>query len=1019
MKKPVLLLTALLATAPLLSAHALLAPGHPGSGLLAQTAPATQTTAAETPIPQGYARIHYYRPDGQYQGWGLHLWDGAATPTEWSKPFPQTGQNSFGVYWDVKLVPGWSKLNFIVHKGDTKDPGPDQSLPASAGREAWIVSGKDTVYTQKPPLSALVVGDLSKAQAHFLTRTLVAVKPELAQPGALITLHFSPAADLKLSAAGVSGGDSIPLIPVEGGLTPALRAKYPYLGGYALLSVRPEDAARVPEALRGQLAVDSAMPDGTLLGASGVQLPGVLDDLYSYSGPLGLSWSAGKPSLRLWAPTAQSVRLHLYPAGGGGERVLPMSRDRSGVWAASGDAGWKGQEYLYEVKVYAPSTGKVETNLATDPYSLGLTLNSARSVLTDLSDPSQKPAGWDTLKKPALESVNDLSFYELHLRDFSAADPSVPAAERGTYLAFTHPESAGMKHLRSLAAAGLKAVHLLPTFDIATISEDKAGWKTTPDLGGLPPDSQAQQAAVTAVAGQDAYNWGYDPLHYLTPEGSYAVRPGDRTREYRQMVMALNGAGLRVVQDVVFNHTAASGQAAASVLDRVVPGYYQRLNPDGGVENSTCCSNTATEHAMMRRLMIDTLLLQATQYRVDGFRFDLMGHHMVADMAAARQALDALTVQKDGVDGRKIYLYGEGWDFGEVQGGKRGVNATQINLYGQGIGTFNDRIRDAVRGGNPFGGLQDQGFATGLFTLPNGLPQNADKVKLLHLTDQLRVGLTGNLRDYKLTDALGKVVTGAGVDYNGSPTGYAASPRESINYASAHDNQTLFDAVTLKAPLGASEATRVRMQNLANSLVLLGEGLPFFQAGDELLRSKSFDTDSYDSGDWFNSLDWSGRDNGFGRGLPLAAKNGANWPLYKLLLANPALKPGPADAARADDHFRELLGVRYSSSLFRLGTAAQVQQALTFLNTGPAQTPGLIVMRLSGAISSTNPYHDVVVVFNAGSKAVGFKDASLAPLGLSLHPLLARSSDPVVRQSKVSGGSLSVPALTTAVFVGK
>lgn len=201
------------------------------------------------------------------------------------------------------------------------------------------------------------------------------------------------------------------------------------------------------------------------------------------------------------------------------------------------------------------------------------------------------------------------------------------------------------------------------------------------------------------------------------------MNPDQRTLEYRRMVAALNGMGLRVVQDVVFNHTAASGQADRSVLDRIVPGYYHRLNANGGVENSTCCSNTATEHVMMRKLMVDTLVLMAKAYKVDGFRFDLMGHHMVADMQAARKALDALTVQGDGVDGRSIYLYGEGWDFGEVQGGGRGMNATQLNLFGQGIGTFNDRLRDAVRGGTPSAACRSRASRPGCSCCPTGNPR--------------------------------------------------------------------------------------------------------------------------------------------------------------------------------------------------------------------------------------------------------------------------------------------------------
>ncbi len=986
------------------------------------TAQATTTQATEPgPVAAGTVRVNYYRPDGKYDGWGLHLWDGAKTPTEWTKPFAQTGQSSYGAYWDVPTAAGWTKLNFIVHRGDDKDPGADMAVTDNKVNQVWVVSGQNKVYSQqpsaqKPDTAVQTVGDVTRSQAFFLTRSLLAVKPALLENGALLNLYGSPDAALKQTATGITGGAAIPLIAVDGGLTPALKAKYPYLSGYALVSVRPEEQAQVEALLRGQLLLSSETPGGKLQDVTGVQLPGVLDDLYAYSGPLGVTWAGGKPTLRLWAPTAQDVKVHVSAADGSGEQIVPLTRGEKGVWSVAGDAGWKGRAYVYEVKVYAPSTQKIETNMVSDPYAAFLTADSKRGVLNDLSDAAQKPAGWDTLKKPALASVSELNFYELHLRDFSAIDTTVPAAQRGTYLAFTQQSSAGMKHLITLAAAGLKAVHLLPTFDIASIPKDRSSWKATPDLSKLAPGGEQQQAAVKVVQDADGYNWGYDPVHYGTPEGTYAVNPDERTKEYRQMVMALNGAGLRVVQDVVFNHTASSGESENSVLDRIVPGYYQRLNLDGGVENSTCCSNTATEHVMMRKLMIDTVLMYARQYKIDGFRFDLMGHHMVADMAALRKELDALTPATDGVDGRKIYVYGEGWDFGEVAKSARGVNATQVNMYGQGIGTFNDRIRDAVRGGNPFGGLQDQGFATGLVTFPNGQKQNTDLSRLLHLTDWLKVGLTGNLRDFRMTDMTGKTVTGAQIDYNGAPTGYAASPRESVSYASAHDNQTLFDAVVLKAPAAATEAQRVRMQNMAQSLVWLGQGMPFMQAGDELLRSKSFDTDSYNSGDHFNALDWTGQDNGFGRGLPPQEKNGANWPLYRPLLANKALKPSAQDANQAYSHLQELLKIRSSSPLFHFETAAQVQQGLSFLNSGPQQLPGVIVMHLH---AQSAPYRDVVVVFNASGKAAEIKDPSLAPLKLSLHPVLAASADPVVKGSKATGNMLSVPALTTAVFVGR
>ena len=239
----------------------------------------------------------------------------------------------------------------------------------------------------------------------------------------------------------------------------------------------------------------------------------------------------------------------------------------------------------------------------------------------------------------------------------------------------------------------------------------------------------------------------------------------------------------------------------------------------------------------------------------------------------------------DGVDGQAIYLYGEGWNFGEVADNARGVNATQLNMAGTGIGTFSDRLRDAVRGGGPFDGGQDlirnQGFANGLYYDPNALNSGAQSEldRLLLSTDQIRVGMAGNLAGYEFIDRNGNLVTGAEVDYNGQPAGYTLDPQENISYISKHDNQTLFDNNTYKIPVDAPVwQERVRIQNVGLSTVMLGQGVPFMHAGSDLLRSKSLDRDSFNSGDWFNQvgLHLSERIT-WGVGLPVAGKNQDNW----------------------------------------------------------------------------------------------------------------------------------------------
>jgi pullulanase-type alpha-1,6-glucosidase len=713
----------------------------------------------------------------------------------------------------------------------------------------------------------------------------------------------------------------------------------------------------------------------------------------------------------------------------------PMAWDAAtGTWSVSGDGSWKGKYYLYEVEVYVPSTGAVEPNLVTDPYSLSLAMNSTRSQVVDLTDPALAPAGWEALAKPPLDAPEDISVYEIHVRDFSINDPSVPDELKGTYKAFTLPNTNGMDHLQALADAGLTHLHLLPAFDIATIDEDKASWQQ-PDpmaLATYPPDSDEQQGAVAATADLDGFNWGYDPFHYTTPEGSYATDPDGATRivEFREMVQSLNNGGLRVVMDVVYNHTHASGQSERSVLDRIVPGYYHRLDDTGAVATSTCCANTATEHAMMERLMVDSLVTWARDYKVDGFRFDLMGHHSLANMLEVRAALDALTVADDGVDGSSIYLYGEGWNFGEVADNARFVQATQLNMGGTGIGTFNDRLRDAVRGGGSFDSgtslIANQGFINGLVYDPNAvaLPPSVAEAEMLLSADQIRVGLAGNLAAYELEAADGTVRRGDQIDYLGSPAGYTQDPQEDITYISAHDNQTLYDINAYKAPLATGMMERVRIQNLGLSTVLLGQGVPFIHAGSDLLRSKSFDRDSFNSGDWFNTLDFTYQANNFGVGLPVASANQDNWPIMQPLLADPGLKPQMDDIVLSASIFQDFLQIRYSSPLFRLVSAQDVQDRVRFHNTGPGQVPGLIVMSLSDTVEpDLDPDHEsVVVLFNANDEPQTFAGGGASPfagLHLNLHPVQAASIDPVVRTATFdkATGTFVIPGRTTAVFV--
>lgn len=984
--------------------------GRTGEVWVEQGKEAVQTERPDYPAQdKGKAVLHYHRADGDYTGWGLHVWTGAATPTDWTKPLEPVRTDAYGAVYEVPLTEGATSLSYILHKGDEKDLPTDQSLDLTAdGHEVWLLNGQDKHLLPQPAGSAAAL-DLTTSKAVWIDRDTVAWNgPDAAASTQLLSSHDG---SIKVENATLTSDDERWLRLSRTTLTDAQKAAFPHLKDYTAWSVDPRDRGRVKEALNGQLVASARTADGAVLAATGVQTAGVLDDVYDATGArLGPTFRDGRPTLAVWAPTAQSVALDLD-----GSTVAMKRNDTTGVWSVTGPKSWRNKPYRYVVKVWAPTVRQVVTNTVTDPYSVALTADSERSLVVDLDDRSLAPHGWSSLKKPKAVPLRDAQIQELHIRDFSVADSTVPAKDQGTYRAFTDRGSDGSKHLRALAASGTSYVHLLPAFDIATVPEKKAD-RSSPDcdLASYAADSDKQQECVAKTAAKDAYNWGYDPYHYTVPEGSYATDPDGtgRTVEFRDMVKSLNEDGLRVVMDVVYNHTAASGQADTSVLDKVVPGYYQRLLADGSVATSTCCAGTAPENAMMGKLVVDSIVTWAKEYKVDGFRFDLMGHHPKANILAVRKALDALTVRKDGVDGKKIILYGEGWNFGEVADDARFVQATQKNMAGTGIATFSDRARDAVRGGSPFDADPGvQGFASGLYTDPNSSTANGtpaeQKARLLHYQDLIKVGLSGNLAQYRFTGTDGKEVKGSEVDYNGQPAGYADAPGDALAYADAHDNESLYDALTYKLPATTSAADRARMQVLAMATATLSQGPSLSQAGSDLLRSKSLDRNSFDSGDWFNAVHWDCRDgNGFGRGLPPAADNQSKWPYAQPLLSTVKVGCGQIEGSSAA--YQDLQRIRTTESVFSLSTAGQVQSKLSFPLSGKDETPGVVTMELG----------DLVVVLNATPGRQDQRIGALAGTRYALHPVQRTGSDPVVKSASYTkeSGTFTVPARTVAVF---
>lgn len=1002
---------------------------------------------------------------GPFANYSLHLWNNDACNATaesglnagWDdKANTPAAVDGFGPSWVVPLSKVEGCINFIARNGDLANlTGSDMKVVFSdhPDRTVAIVAGKNEIFGSRAEAFTAAFG-VAGASAHLIDGNTLIWQGGKDKPH--VRLYYTDSGTIKANAEGVFDFPYITLTPTS--LTAEQQAKYPHLKDAAAFAL-PAGKDLKP-LLKGELVAIGTDADGILQGATLVQSAGALDALYSEAATkltYGAVVEGGNVTFRLWAPTARSVKLALFDEQHKslGERTMTLD-EASGSWSVQGGSELVGKFYRYDIQVYHPVSRKLESYQVTDPYSLSLAMNSEFSQVVDLNDPALKPEGWDSLKAPhSQQNPADITIYEAHVRDLTGNDDSTPAEHRGKFLGLTDTDTAPVKHLQALARSGVSHLHLLPVFDIATVNEDPAKvanigddfgklCQVNPEVqnskfagycssgqtieavlgdlqGGDSKENPQVQELYGYLRGVDSFNWGYDPYHYTTPEGSYATNAegSQRILEFREMVKAIKqNIGMNVVMDVVYNHTNEAGLGPKSVLDKIVPWYYQRLNPEtGSVENSTCCSNTAPEHAMFAKLMDDSLVTWARDYKIDAFRFDLMGHHPKDQMVQALAAVKQVNPE--------MYFYGEGWNFGEVQDDKRFVQATQKHLAGTGIGSFSDRLRDAVRGGSPFDGgdtiRKTQGFGNGALVDANEM-DGVDRATALHQSDLVRLGMAGNLKDFILTDKDGMPKKGADIDYNGQPAGYAQDPTEIQNYVDKHDNQTLFDNLIYKAPQGAD---LVRMQGVSLATAMLGQGIPFTHAGVELLRSKSMERDSYDSGDWYNRVDYGLNDNNFDKGLPRKDKDGDNYPLIEQVLGK-HVKPSGADMATMVGFYQELAELRQSSRLLRLGSGAEVIKRVDFRNTGPDQVPGLIVMTVDDGVNAgadLDPAIDGLVVMinatNAPQSIGDFRDGNDQPIDLTSLQLSPahHGGESIARDAAVNGGSLTLGAWSAAVFV--
>jgi pullulanase len=851
-------------------------------------------------------------------------------------------------------------------------------------------------------------------------------------PGASVTgryrLYYSSDAQLQLSKNKMRGADGFIELESVPSIDSELSKRFSYVQAGVDLRVVEKDRSRLKQALRSQLQLVHEDSKGRVIKRTRAQIAAALDSLYPsayFADSLGVNVQNQQTRFQLWAPTAQQVSACIYPsAQAQSVKQLAMGLDSSsGLWSVSQSTDFTGGYYRYLVDVVVPNVGLVR-NVVTDPYSISLNANSQRSFIANLDDARLKPSGWDEAPLPnRVKHMTDMLIYELHVRDFSINDASVNQINRGKYRAFTETRSRGMQHLKQLSDAGITDIHFLPVFDLATVPEKNC---VTPDIDAKAASTAASDAHEK-TAGQDCFNWGYDPFHFNAAEGSYSSDADDgaaRIREFREMVLALHRANLRVGMDVVYNHTSASGQDPRSVLDRVVPGYYQRLNSKGDVERSTCCENTATEHRMMEKLMIDSSVLWAKHYKIDSFRFDLMGHQPRAAMERLQQRVNQDT-------GRDIHLIGEGWNFGEVANGERFVQASQLSLNGSRIATFSDRARDAARGGSAMDSgkalVENQGYINGLSYAPNEFNKGKNQQNdLLRSADMLRVGLAGTIRNFRMQTASGEEKRLEEMRYGDAPAGYVSSPQEVVNYVENHDNQTLFDINAYKLPLNTSKEDRARVQLLALSINTLSQGVAYYHAGGEILRSKSLDANSYDSGDWFNRIDWSLQDNYFATGLPPKRDNQRSYEWMTPRLQNASIKPDAAQIQFTYNAFLDLLKIRSSTTLLRLHDETEIQKRLQFYNTGPNQTPTVLVGHLDGrqhvGLYPGAQFRELVYFVNVENKELRLQISELSNKRFVLHPVQSSANAADQRPRRLakyqaSNGEFVIPARTTVVFV--
>ena len=1034
-------------------------------------APSYQLKEGEAVI---YVNVDNPSKDAIFNNYNLHLWQdcgngwGASAtdstnaiwsiPTTWPNgpgvtSTPAQHDPYYGAYFVIPVNQAGTCGNFILKTKDGNSQTNDQSMTIKWGgdydRMAWVIINQNDMRSSRVSSLPICINDVctlkkpllsfTDAEAHWISPRTIVWDRAFAE-GKAIDLFSSLSGGMSASEEGeLIGGEKVATLTAGRPLNENEKALVPHLQNYIAYDL-PESLSieKIKELLTHELLIigriDIQEDDKTVEIGQGtrIQLPHVLDALYTEGemdadeAELGVRYSSSGVTASVWAPTAQLVELRVYSQELRLVDSKPMQRDNAtGIWSFTGSLAELDKKYYrYRVTAYSPETKRVQRREVTDPYSVSLSPNGIHSQFVNLQDAETQPSGWDAHQSPAATALEQISIYEIHVRDFSVSDQSTTPANRGKYLAFTETNSVPMQHLRSLKDAGLTHVHFLPINDSSNVNETfnqqvnldsylfdlcqrssntdaiaacQSGSKAVTIrslLESYDPTSSQARELVDAMKEMDGFNWGYDPQHFNAPEGNYASdsKGVTRVKEMRAMVKSLHDLGLRVVLDVVYPHTVSEGvDVANSVFDKIVPGYYYRTDKaTAKAEQGTKAGpDTATEHRMMAKFVKDSVLHWNKHFGIDGFRFDQSGYMPKSVLVDAYQAVQA--------QDSSVYFYAEAWNPLDGTSSERiDELATQPNLAGTGMGTFNDKLRDP---------LQKLALIKG---------ENVDIIK---------VGLAGNLAAFPLAAKSGALITGDKVG------AYNLDPQEAINYVEKHDNETFWDWMHLPDALDSEVkmADRVRIHSLTQAIPVLSQGVAFIHAGADLLRSKSMSSNSYNAGDWFNKIDFTKQDNNWAKGLPPELHYGVDSQHVVDLFNNPETYVNPSSIQQASEVFKEFLSIRSNSPLFNLPTQDDVIDRVGFHNVGKAQTAGVIVMSIDDGVSDTNradldPSVDaLVVVFNGTHQTQSM--AVPTAVGFTLHSTQQNGADAVVKTSSFSydhdadKGTFTVPAYTVAVFV--